>query len=349
MKLLFKVSNTGGIEATVANSNLKEHYSGINDNVAWKTLLPNLRRATTEYLIPHISEEIYTAIAELYDSGDELSAEQEEFLMACQDALAFYTMVLALPELNITVSEMGLVEKGSTSAPTTAAPQWRFKELKYDLCKKADKMLDKCIALLEKYTHDEVEFFAGWVDTKAYTDTRTTFFQSAAEFDKYVKINCSRRLFAQIMQDIIRWEEEIDKIICEDQFNALADAIKNGDADDNEKQLIEHIRRYIAPKAMASAAPLLFLTLDTNGLYLSSYTDGVDSHNHFSAVARGAEAVGNYILKLQTDASYQHNVMMNFIHNHISDYSLIEDSDCYARYTHSRVGPIDVGPGGIFI
>lgn len=349
MDLLFKLSNTGGLEPVVSYSNFKEHYSAVNDNLAWKSLEPSIRRATTDYLIPHISNEVYTAIAEVYVAGGELSEEQMEFLVACQDTVATYTMVLALPELNVTVGEMGVVDKGSTSAPTAPAPQWRYKELKYDLCKKADKMLDRCIALLEKYTHDGVEFFEGWKDTKAYKEVRTSFFHSAAEFDRYVRINSSRRLFSQIQQDIILVEEEIDKIICEDQFNALVEAIKDGDATDEENALIEQIRRYVASKAMAKAAAGLFLTIDTTGLYLSSYTDGVDSHNHFSAVARGAEAVGNFILKLQTDASYFQQVMMNFIHTHIDDYPDIEESDCYARYLHSKVGPIDVGPGGIFI
>ena len=349
MEILFKVTNTGGNAATVGHSNFKQHYSAINDNLSWDTLKPSIRKATIEHLIPHISQEIYDALVDYYHNGDTQNTEEEEFLEACQDAVAYYTMIYAAPELNVSASDMGMVEKGSTSAPVLPVAQWRYKEFKYDLCKKADKMLDRVIALLEKYTHSEVEFFEGWVDTTAYVETRTNFFQSATEFSKYVKINNSRRLFQQIMQDILRVEEEIDKIICETQFNALVTAIKEGDLDESETALVEQIRRYIAPKALAMAAPLMYLTLDSNGLYLSSYTDGYDSHNHLSQASRGAEAVGNFVLKLKTDAEFQHHVLMNFIHSHIDDYPDIEDSDCYAMYTQSRVGPVDVGPGGIML
>ncbi len=351
MEILFKLSNTGGNEATIANSNFKEHYSAINDNLAWKTLLPSIRRATTDFLIKNIGSEMYDAIATAYHGTDELTDEQEEFLQACQDVVAYFTMIYAAPELQVSASEMGLVEKGSSSTPTMPVAQWRYKEFKYDLTRKADRFLDYVIQLLEKYVHDAVEFFDTWKTSNAYTDTRTVFFQSADQFDKYVKINGSRRLFAQISQDITRVEEEVDKIICVDQFNALSDAIKDGDASDDEKALIEQIRRYVAPKAMASAASLLSLNVDAYGLSLSSYADGIESHNNLSMAARGAEAVGAYVLKLRTDSDYQHQVLMNFIHSKIATYTLIAESDCYARYNTERRGLISSanGVGGVML
>ena len=333
----------------MCDSNFKQHYSAINDNLQWSTLLPSIRRATTDYLIAHIGQEMYDAIATAYHGEDALTAEQAEFLERCQDTVAYFTMLYVAPELNVSASEMGMVEKGSSSTPTMPVAQWRYKEFKYDLTKKADKLLDGVIRLLEKYVHAGVEFFDTWRESVTYQDTRTSFFQSAGEFDRYVRISGSRRLFTQISQDIIRIEEEIDKIICEDQFNALVEAIRDGDATDDEKALIEHIRRYVAPKAMSSAASILSLNVDTHGLSLSSYTDGMESLSHHSSVVRGAETVGAYTLKLRTDADYQMQVLMNFIHSKIDTYTLIQDSDCYARYNTARRGLISTGPGGVML
>jgi len=354
MDLLFKATNTGGFPATVDHTTFRAHYSAINANTAWATLEPSVRRATRDHLIKHIGIELYEDLAALFNEGsEELEEDQAEFLEACQDVVAYYTMLYVAPELNIGFSDMGVVEKGSNQAPVMPVAQWRYKEFKYDLTKKADRLLDRVLSLLEGYVQVPVEeppvdnYFDLWLESSAYTEFRTTFFHSAEQFSKYVKIDSSRRLFAQLYGDIIRVEEDIKALICDEHFSTLDTAIKEGSLEEEDVLLVEKIRRYVAAKSVHRAAPLLFLTLDGNGLHLSSWSDGYDQTNHLSAATQGAQAVGAFILKQSQDADVYFNDLVSFIHTNIEDYPDIASSDCYEAYTSLGRVPMGTGDGGV--
>lgn len=352
MKLLFKTSNTGGSTPTIGASNFKEHYAAINSNTAWKTIQPSIRRATETYLIPYISSELYEDISDKYDASEELDDEQTVFLTACQDVVAFYTILLLSPELNVSIGDMGVVEKGSNQQPVLPVAQWRYKEFKYDLTKKADAALDYVLELLESYVHDEVEYFNLWKNSTAYGQVRTSFFNSAAAFSKYVNINNSRRLFNSLGIDIKRAEEKIDGVIGEYQFNELVEMVNAGiDLEAPLDMLLEKIRRFVAAQSVISSTPRLFVTLDARGLTLSSYTDGYDAGNHLSSAFRGAEAVEGYLQQLKADAGAYYQDLVNFIYANIDDLPLISDSDEYQAYstahTHRIIHSHD--GGGVFL
>lgn len=349
MDLLFKLSNTGGKAATIANSNFREHYASINTNMAWATIEPSIRRATERNLIPYISKELYNDLASKYQAGDELTDEQAEAIYLCQDVVAYYAVLSAASELNVGISDMGIVEKGSSQAPVLPVAQWRYKEFKYELTKKADEALDRLLQKLESFVIADKEEFDLWKNSSAYIETRTAFFSSAASFDAFVRIGKSRRLFQELAVDISSVEEEIDHIVCSDQFNELVNLIKEGDGDELQLQLIHKIRRYVSAKAITLCMPRLFLTLDGRGLSLSSYSDGMDNHNHLSSSFRGAEAVNGYVQQLRQNADIYFKDLMAFIYDNIDDFPLFKNSDCYTDANAAGKYPICTGPGGVFL
>lgn len=350
MEILFKTSNTGNLPATVGHSNFQEHYGGVNVQTSWAGLVPSIKTATKEHLIPAIGQELYDAIVDDYHNAPGgITGERLTFLEGCQEVIALFSMLYVAPEMNINFSNMGAVEKGSSQGPVMPVAQWRYKDFKYDLAKRADRALDRLIALLEKYTAEDIAFFMSWTTSEVYAEVRTSFFSSADQFNKYVKIGKSRRMFASLYPGIIHAEEKVDQLICEDQFNALVDAIKNDDATDPEKVLLERIRRYVAAAAIAQQVPGLCVTLDTHGLQMSSYTDGMDNKAHPGSMFRGAEMVGAFVRRMEQDADTYFREMVGYIHLKIDDYPLIKDSDCYAGYKPSGSGPICSGDGAIFL
>ncbi len=228
-----------------------------------------------------------------------------------------------------------------------AAPQWRYKEFKFELTKKADKSLDVLLARLQKYVLEAVTYFDIYKNSSAYTTNKTTFFYSADQFTTYVQISSSRRLFDSLGKYILMAEEDVDHIICMDQFNTLAENIENDDLSAIEKELVEKIRRYVSSKAVSSCAATLFLTLDNRGLSLSSYTDGFITFNHHSALLKGAEAVDAYILQLRSDADLYLKNLEAFIYENIDDFPEIKASACYKTSTRRMQGPIHTGHGGV--
>lgn len=302
-----------------------------------------------DILIPVLGQAAYNTIATLYKNGTELSASQAEFLRRCQDVVAYFTVLTMAPELSVGISDMGIVEKGSNSAPVNPVAQWRYKEFKYDLTLKADRMLDGLIAWLDDKVRAEDAVADDWKKSDQYKILRTNFFASAKDFNCFVQINNSRRLFTELYQDILQAEERVDKVLGVDQFNALVDTLKEDDEQtDKEKALILRCSRYIAAQAIANCMPRLFLTLDSRGLSLSSWTDGFDANNHMSSTFRGAEAVSGYIQRQQRNAEVYFKELIAFIYDHIEDYPLIKDSHAYSAYKNGTSSVICEGPGGVF-
>lgn len=350
MELLFKTSNHAGRSAVVGDSNFREHYAAINANTDWETLLPSIRQATTKYLIPNISQVMYDAIAGDYQTNEEtLTDAQRAFLTQCQDVVAFYTILSTSPELLVSISNMGLVDKGSGSSPVSPIPQWRYKSFRYELSKKADQALDALLVLLEKNVHLDMAYFTPWVEQPEYVDTRSNFFTTAKDFSSYVNINNSRRMLGAILSDIMRMEERVEGVICIDQFNRLIEAVRDGDATDSETLLLQKIKRYVSAAAMAEAAPLLNFTVDNQGLLLSSYSDGVDQHGNAAAIVRGAELAGAFVLQLQKNASIYWSDLVNYIVSSVDDFPLIKASECYEAIIGKITLPVCTGPGGGWI
>lgn len=350
MKILFKTSNSGGIPPTVNNTDFQDYYGGINAQTSWKSLLPAIKTATKEHLIPAIGQELYDDIADLYHTSEEdVKDEKKEFLQSCKEVVALFAMLHLGPELNISFSNMGAVEKGSSQGPVMPVAQWRYKEFKYEHAKRADRSLDRLISLLEGYVKEDITFFNVWKDSVAYLDVRTSFFESAVQFDQYVKINKSRRMFAAIKPGILWAEEDVLKLICQDQYDALKDAVQDGDATNAEDALLDKIRRYVSARAIEKEISSLSVTIDAHGVSMSSYSDGVESKSHPGVIARGAEMVGAFVRKMQQNAEDYFRELVLFIHKNIDEYPLIKNSDCYTEYKPSSTGPLCTGDGAIFL
>lgn len=357
MKLLFKPSNVGPSDPRVSHTDFREFFAGINANTSWVTLLPTIKQVTRQILTPRMGKELYDDLATKYNDGTALDAAQTELLEICKNVIAQWTMVLLPSELLISVSDMGVVEKGSSQVPVTPVAQWRYKEYKFQRTLSADFALDELIAFLDLQVHGVVEYFDLYKTSEAYTINKTSFFSSAKEFDGFVKIGSSRRLFDSLAPFITRAEEDVDSIICESQFNQLVSLIREEEDleideesafTDTLKLLLYKIRRYVASKSISLGHGDLFLTLDTHGLHLSSYTDGFDTFNHHSSTFKGAESVSQYVRRKSADADIFFKDLVIFIHDNIEDLPLIKDSACYESYTTGGKLPIDSGYGAVW-
>lgn len=350
MELLFKTSKVGNDgEKIVSYSNFKEHYSGVNDTLSWKTIEPCIRKATERYIIPVIGQELYDDIAGKYNDGDVLTTEQAVFLQKLQDAAAYYTVYHGAPELNISISDMGLGEKGASGSAAYPTSQWRYKTFMWDVCRKADELMDALIVYLDKMVADEVAYFDLWEDSPGYAISKTSFFHSAEVFTRYQPIGNSRRLFNALYQDIVDAEEKVKALICTDQTSALATKIIDDSLSADEATLVNYIRRYVAARAIAKGAPRLTVYMDGNGIFLSNYNDGYESKLSHAGVLKGAEAVGAFIIKAAQDSEAYFENLVNYVYANIETFTLIRDSSCYEEYNPDDVLPVVVGDGGIFI
>jgi len=350
MDLLFKTSQVGNNgEKVVSYSNFKAHYSGVNDNLSWSSLEPSIRKATAKYIRPVIGAALYDDIAEKYQAGTALSDVQAEFLEKLQDVTAYYTIYHGAPELNISISDMGMGEKGAAGSAMYPTSQWRYKTFMWDLCRKADELMDALILFLDAQVLAGEAYFDLWKDAAEYQENKTAFFNSAALLSRYQNINNSRRLFNAMYQDILDAESKVKVLICTDQFDDLATKINEGTLSTDESVLVDNIRRYVAARAVAKSVPRLTVYLDGQGLFLSSYDDGYESKSSHASAFKGAEAVGGFVAKVFGDAEFYFESLINYVYANIDTFTLIKNSTCYEEYNPVDVMPVCVGDGGVMI
>lgn len=317
--------------------------------MSWDTIEPTIRKATEKYLIPEIGLEIYTSIAEEYNSASPTyGAGEEEFLTLCKDVLAYHTILYAGPELNIGITDLGMVEKaGGASSGVYPTTQWRYHEFRRDITKKADQLLDRLAAFLDDQIAAETNdtFFDLYKNSGAYTDTKTAFFRSADDFSKYVDIGKSRRLFTALRPYILKAEADVKTLICSDQFDTLSAKLKSDDLADVNLALYEKIAPWVACKSLSASVPGLILDVDSEGIRLSSFTDGMKTAKN----AGGTNEIGAYLYELEKQAVNLWRDLAIFIHANIDDYPDIAASDCYSEYKEDSQPVIDTGQGGIML
>ncbi len=135
--------------------------------------------------------------------------------------LANYAYLDAVPQLSLTVGDMGI---GVTvSQNIEPAAKWRLDEFSASLQKLGDEGLEELIKFLE----NNKDTYTEWLESPAYSFNKSLFINNAGEFNEVTKGNISRLQFLNIRQDVSLYEEQtIKPTISEPLFNFIKEKIK---------------------------------------------------------------------------------------------------------------------------
>lgn len=345
MDLLFKTGTPENADkTTVGDSNFKEHFGQIDKNMAWDTIQPFIRQATRMYVVDWIGLAIYEKAATLYNTGTPAD-EPAEFIERLQDAIAYYTMYLAIPQLNLVTSDLGVGQHRDSDGRFDRTTQWAFKSAMWNLILQADQLLDKALQYADEQVEAEVEWFNEYADSTAWT-SKYTYFRTTSSLQEYIDIRDSRRTYLSMVKySSTAFDKYLLAVVGAEMHQEIVDEINDSDVSEANELLLPVIRKALAYYTLAESLPHMRVVLDGDGVKTVSSTDFYDA----SRVAPD-EMVLDLRRKALDNAAMYRAELRNFLYDNVGDYPTWEDSDRYITdSTRSAVITSNDRTGGIML
>ncbi len=348
MNLVFKVTPTSppGKEK-ISDTDFATHYPGVNMNMMWKEISPFVRQATELYVLPFIGEELYDDIASKIQANAVLSTEQSRFATSLKDSIAYYTIMMALPKKKTVLASMGVVENSADNG-TTQSSLWGFKATLWSVIQDADKILDNCLMLLERYLAANVAYFNLWKNSEAFEAGRSEFFGNTKEFQYFHPINNSRRTYISMLP-IMRESsaEKILPILCKDLYEQLKTQLRANTLSNENKDLLVLVQKAVAKWTVCYSADALAVLPEQDGFRVITSYDGIDSRTFSTDTIKGA-IMG---IKEQAENSARTATadLIGFLYSNKDTYPLWRDSVCNKAGLENADKIVCVDDGAVFL
>ena len=170
-----------------------KEYVRIAGTISLETLMASIPDAQEKYIRPILGDDLLDALDEYYNDDDATDDEAFEALIPCvQRPLARFTLLIASPEIDVTVTDSGIaVIMNQNLAPASSD---RVKKYDHSNEKRAWDNIETLIRFLEANESD----YDTWVDSSAYTLAKRNLVNSALEFDAILNIDKSSLYFSRI-------------------------------------------------------------------------------------------------------------------------------------------------------
>lgn len=349
MKLLFKKTSDGLSGDVVGHYNFREHYSGVNFNMRWDTLSPFIRQATTKYVIPFLTTELYAALADLHETGTG-EDEQKELINHLQDCIAYYAIFDALPTLNVSVADMGIQQLNATEGTAAPANQWSFKNARWEALRSADTFMDFALSHMESEVKKENDFYNSWVASKAYKAKGSTFFEGTEDLDNYINIQSSRRAYIALGKYLLKSEEKyLCPVLGIDLYNEIKTQLLANDLSQVNLKLIALIKRFVSEWGLYEAIPHISILVEGDGIRVLSSMDGMEDRKSITNPFQ-LQAIAALRASCEENARTARADLLAFLQKNHSDYPLFEQSGAYVKDNDlSTIYESEDHIGGIFI
>ncbi len=348
MDLVFKITtDPTPVVPIIGDTNLQEHYSGVNTSMAWADILPAIRQATEKFVLPFLGTELYDDLSAKFIAGTVLTAQQAKTLELLQDAVAYYAIYHVLPEKNAVVASMGIVQN-TPEGGSQPVNQWGWKAKRWSALENGDTFLDKLLAYMEQQVAASVAYFDLWKGSSAYKIKTSDFFRHTEDLDDYLNIQGSRRSFISLVRFMKQVEAEtIAPILCTDLYDALLVSPVSAE----NLRLLPYIKRAVAYLGAVEAIPHHRIVIDGDGFRVVSQSDGFDDRrNMTNNVHEGAIQA----LMLRCDQQGRRAIaqLKKVLEDNIDDYPDYATSTCReipSTKAHSIVQSADgIGVVGLF-
>ncbi len=228
---------------------------------------PYLVDAEVNYIKPYLGTELFEAMSANDYDADKL-AKVSKWLKIAASCFAFYHII---QEGSLKINEHGA--KQSTSDKSAPAPKWRDDNQKSELIKRGDNALDQLLEVLM----DEDTDFPEFQSSKWYKLKTTLLISSAKEFNDFVPIGSSTRVFLRLLPDLQKANRLLDSYICSDLPARLKDHLADPETDETALEAIEELMPYvqavIAYETIIRAIPRFNYFITPEGIMIYSISD----------------------------------------------------------------------------
>jgi hypothetical protein len=225
--------------ALLKNTAELKKFVRVAGTITENTLMNSVSDAQDKYLRDVLGKTLLTNLDEWYNSEDpDDVAEYTALLPYVQRALARFTLFIASPEIDVTITESGIgVISNNSIAPASSD---RVKKLDESNEKRGFDNLESLIRFLEANKDD----YGDWTESEAYTLSIRNLINSAVEFDKIINIDKSRLYFSKIRNII----DDVDLLyikpaISSELFDAIIAEIAAGEISEENALILPYLRR----------------------------------------------------------------------------------------------------------
>lgn len=244
----------------------------VSAGLSFEKVESSLEDAWRIFILPLLGEELCARIQSIYDAYQR-DASDEELLQQCQRAIANIAFWNNYDELNVRISDIGMMRQ--ESAEGTFKPTFKYQEdrLRQTFRNKGFNALDLIIDYLQRHKDRYPEYLA----SPAYAERLQAIVRTTDEVDRACFINHSHLIFLRLKPIFRRIEEhDLAQQITEPLYDTLMDALSS------DEQYIgnietESLRMRCADYVIFKAVATLIRetgSLNDRGLYFTRLSEG---------------------------------------------------------------------------
>lgn len=314
MKHLFSADNA----AKIKDTKIPEYHPGLQANLGFDKLRPQLSPATREYLIPYIGRNFHDVLVAQSELAEPVNDAMAEAIDLARRALAYYVVYETIPLMQGNLSNLGFQVMNDREGTSRSPSQWQYYTAIRGTILKADKYLDQLLVHLDA-NRDDPEF-ADYDTDMAIAYRRSRTFRQVAQLDEYWNIQGSRRAWNTVTPYLNKAERnELKPILGKDLFNRLGTLADNGARTPVQGELLERCRDYIAEVGLLAALPHLSCVIGGEQVVVISRTDGFETKNA-SGLIYSQAAIGRLQLDAETRAAGARRDLQKFLIDNAAEF-----------------------------
>lgn len=291
----------------------------LDENSDITVLQPHLDSAEKNFLLPILGKEFYDEIIEELEAGTP-DPQWQALLPYLQKPIAWNGFYLFFKKPVGNLSHSGFFK--NRFEHTEAPAKWEIDQIKDDLICNADLALDELIAFLREKSTD----YPTWGDSEYFASNAGRIITTPAQFNQYVNIGCSGRVFQRLLYYRNIAERNIGKSVC----NALHLRIQNELAGDPAitpaiTALLDYLRPVVAFETMKLSIVMIPFFQYNGGLYSWTYADGT-----LTKTALTGQQTREMAAQYAEQYEHARDELLAFLKRNIEDYPEYAASDCYA-------------------
>lgn len=257
-------------------------YVEVSANIPFERLLPSIRVAEAKLTREILGSAQYAALHTAYQtasSENALTNNELNLLEAVRPAIANYTMALAIPRLQITLSGAGVHIQSDDKKKTAFA--WQIKQGVDSFNIAGDFAADTLLDFLET----NKATYTLWASSSNYTIFKECFINTTALYDSIRNIGMSRRVFMALRPSMKYIQDKYIIGALGEAYSAvlLAEVASGVFTGPNEKPL-DLVRKAVAYLSSATAALEMSVSIDPEGILVRA-SSNADEPSIKAAVA----------------------------------------------------------------
>lgn len=164
-------------------------------------VLPYCKRAERKFIVPEVFYDQYIVFTE-HDLVEESNEPIDRVVLLLQEASANFGLLLAVPFLNLQITNYGLKTTKTTQSENA---DWKdIRDLKRYLLETANEALDDALQIME----DNATDFSDWKNSEVFTYFKSSLVRHTREFQEGFDICNNRKTFRSLKNYMKEVEEQ---------------------------------------------------------------------------------------------------------------------------------------------